>query len=132
MPRIVLRPEAQRAELDVSNRQLLMPLKNGTENARRWLLGKLGAGLSPSDEGYDQDTRRRTLEALIGAPGAIVFGADRVEVTLELPIAPTPHRRLAAALVGLDDANLCTHDGRRVQFRLAERPTRGDIPGGAP
>ena len=66
------------------------------------------------------------------APGAVVFEADRVEVTLELPIAPTPHRRLAAALAALAAADLRTHDGRRVRFRLAERPTRADIPGGAP
>ena len=127
--RRALDPEAERAELTVRNRQLLMPLKNATENARRWLIAELDTALDPSDHPWDQDTRSRTLEALIQAPGRVVFGADKIVVTLDLPLPPMPHRRLAEALRGLDDKQLRSHDERRICFRLAPRPTRRDIPG---
>lgn len=125
--RVQLDPAAQRAELDVRNRQLLLPLKNATENARRWLLGALGEGLSPSAHAWDQATRSRTLDALLKAPGLVRFHPDAVAVTLELPLAPTPHARLTAALVALDDRKLRAPDGRALRVRLAPRPTRDDI-----
>lgn len=126
-----LEPDAQRAELDVRNRQFLLPRKNATDNARRWLLSSLGEGLSPSAHAYDQDTRARTLASLLRAPGAVRFRAKEVEVTLELPLPPLPHQRLAAALLALDGRGLCFADGRPLRFRLAPRPTRADIQGPA-
>lgn len=118
-------PEAQRAELKVRNRQLLLPLKNALENGRRWLLEALGEGLAPTDHAWDQDTRLRTLTALLRAPGRVRLHPDRVEVEVDLPLAPTAHRRLSAALARLDDRGLCFTDGSRaVHFRLAPRPAR--------
>ena len=127
VPHVQLDPAAQRAELDVRNRQLLLPLKNATENARRWLLQALGEGLSPSAHEWDQDTRSRTLDALLKAPGVVRFRAQDVEVTIELPLAPTPHARLTAALVALDARTLRAPDGRALRIRLAPRPTRDDL-----
>jgi hypothetical protein len=128
--RVTIDPEAVRAELDVSNRALLLPLKNATENARRWLLTTLGAALSPSDHGWDQETRARTLAALVRAPGRLRFGSDLVEVEIDLPLPPQPHERLAEALVTLD-GRLRFEDGRAMRVRLAPRPrgsvTRGEV-----
>jgi len=131
VPKVQLDPTAQRAELDVRNRQLLLPLKNATENARRWLLQALGEGLSPSAHAWDQATRSRTLDALLKAPGTVRFRAQEVEVTLELPLAPAPHALLTAALVALDAHTLRTPDGRVLRVRLAPRPTRDDLARGS-
>ena len=125
VPRMTLKPEAVRAELDVSNRALLLPLKNATENARRWLLAALGEKLAPSDHDWDQDTRARTLTALVRAPGRMRFGKDLVEVELDLPLPPMPHARIAEALRALD-GRLCFEDGRALRARLAPRP-RGSV-----
>ncbi len=113
VPRMTLKPEAVWAELDVSNRALLLPLKNTTENARRWLLAELGEKLAPSDHAWDQDTRARTLTALVRAPGRMRFGSDLVEVELDLPLPPTPHVRIAEALRALD-GQLRFEDGRAL------------------
>jgi hypothetical protein len=127
---VTLEPDAQRAHLKTRHRLLLQPLKFAADNARRWLLGTLGTALAPSDKSYDLETTARTLLALVRAPGTVRFEDDKVVVTLELPLPPTPHARLAAALVALDAHTLLCADGRRrVQFRLAPRPTRADIPG---
>ena len=69
------------------------------------------------------------LEALIRAPGTVRFGTDEVQVTLELPLPPQPHARLAQGLVDLDKYGLLFVDGRRrLMFRLAPRPTRQALP----
>lgn len=125
VPRMTIKPEAVRAELDVSNRALLLPLKNATENARRWLLAELGGKLAPSDHEWDQDTRARTLAALVRAPGRMRFGKDLVEVELDLQLPPMPHARLAEALCALD-GRLRFEDGRALRARLAPRP-RGSV-----
>lgn len=125
VPRMTIKPEAVRAELDVSNRALLLPLKNATENARRWLLAELGGKLSPSDHEWDQDTRARTLTALVRAPGRLRFGKDLVEVELDLQLPPMPHARIAEALCALD-GRLRFEDGRALHARLAPRP-RGSV-----
>ena len=125
VPRMTLKPEAVRAELDVSNRALLLPLKSATENARRWLLAELGGKLAPSDHEWDQDTRARTLTALVRAPGRMRFGKDLVEVELDLPLPPMPHARIAEALRALD-GRLRFEDGRALRARLAPRP-RGSV-----
>jgi len=130
VPRVTIDPDAQRAQLKTHHRLLLQPLKFATDNARRWLLGTLGNALAPSDKVYDLETNARTLLALLRAPGTVRFDDEQVTVTLELPLPPTPHQRLAAALAALDSRTLQFADGRRrVQFRLAPRPTRVDIPG---
>jgi hypothetical protein len=109
---------------------LLQPLKFAADNARRWLLGTLGSALAPSDKPYDIEATARTLLALLRAPGTVRFEDDQVTVTLVLPLPPTPHARLGAALTELDSRALLFADGRRrVRFRLAPRPTRADIPG---
>jgi len=125
VPRMTIKPEAVRAELDVSNRALLLPLKNATENARRWLLAELGGRLAPSDHEWDQDTRARTLTALVRAPGRMRFGKDLVEVELDLQLPPMPHARIAEALCALD-GRLRFEDGRALRVRLAPRP-RGSV-----
>jgi hypothetical protein len=125
VPRVTIDPAAVRAELDVINRALLLPLKNATENARRWLLATLGEALAPSDHAWDQETRARTLTALVRAPGRLRFGADLVEVEIDLPLPPQPHERLAEALVTLD-GRLRFEDGRAMRVRLAPRP-RGSV-----
>ena len=118
-------PEARRTSLKVRNRQLLLPLKNALENSRRWLLSALGSALSPTDHAWDQDTRLRTLTALLRAPGTVSFGEEVVEVVLHFPLAPTAHLRLTTALAQLDTQDLRFVDGvRGVRFRLAPRPTR--------
>ena len=128
--RVTLEPEAKRSTLKTRNRMLLTPLKNALDNARRWLLWKLGEALSPSDHEWDQDARNRTLCALIEAPGSVRLAADSVEVTLELPLPPQPHRRLSEGLKSLDALGLHFADGVRVvRFRLAPRPTRANLPG---
>jgi transposase len=130
VPRMTVEPGAQRAHLKTHHRLLLQPLKFATDNARRWLLGALGNALAPSDQPYDIDATARTLLALLRAPGTVRFEDEQVTVTLELPLPPTPHARLGAALVALDSHALLFADGRRrVRFRLAPRPTRADIPG---
>jgi hypothetical protein len=127
--RTTVDPEARRATLDVQSRQLLHPLKNALENARRWLLDHLDEALAPTDHAWDQQTRLRTLTALLRAPGTLRFLPGQVEVTLDFPLPPTPHRRLAAALVRLDDRALRFSDGiRTVRFRLAPRPVRPPTP----
>jgi transposase len=117
-------PEAKRATLKVRHRQLVLPLKNHLENARRWLVAALGASLSPSSHAWDQDARMRTLTALLRSPGTMRFHKDRIDVELDLPLAPTPHLRMSRGLAGLDELGLRASDGRAVRFRLAPRPTR--------
>jgi transposase len=130
VPRVTIEPDAQRAQLKTCHRQLLQPLKFAADNARRWLLGTLGTALAPSDKSYDLEATARTLLALVRAPGTVRFEDEQVVVTLELPLPPTPHARMAAALVALDAHALLFTDGRRrLRFRLAPRPTRADIPG---
>jgi transposase len=130
VPRVTIEPDAQRAHLKTRHRLLLQPLKFAADNARRWLLGTLGTALAPSDKSYDLETTARTLLALLRAPGMVRFEDELVTVTIELPLPPTPHARLAAALEALDAHALMFTDGRRrVRFRLAPRPTRADIPG---
>jgi len=129
VPRHTVKAGAERAELDERNRQLLLPLKNATDNARRWLLARLSSGLSPTAHDYDQDTRARTLDALLKAPGEVRFTPTQVEVTIDLQLAPTAHRRLSEALVALDGSPLRDGNGRRYRFRLARRATRADLPG---
>ena len=72
--------------------------------------------------------------ALLNAPGNVHFSEDLVTVTLDFPLPPTAHGRLAAGLENLDHRSLRFTDGtRRVAFRLAPRPTRAslyDRPGG--
>lgn len=129
VPRVSLDPSAERAELKTRHRVLVTPLKNATDNSRRWLLEHLGAGLSPSDSWWDQDTRNRTLCALLRTGGRVALTSEAVEVTLSLPLPPLPHRRLAEALAALDCHGLRFTDGvRPVRFRLAPRPTRDDLP----
>jgi hypothetical protein len=130
VPRVTIEPDAQRAQLKTRHRMLLQPLKFATDNARRWLLATLGDALAPSDEPYDQETSARTLLALLRAPGTVRFDDDLVTVTVELPLPPTAHARLGAALDALDARGLRFTDGlRSVRFRLAPRPTRATIPG---
>ncbi len=129
VPTHSLDPEAERAWLRVRNRALLLPLKLAADNARRGLLGLLGAALSPSDAEWDESSRTRTLLALIRAPGTLRFSRDEVHVTLTLPLPPTPHARLAQALEALDSHDLRFTDGeRRLRVRLAPRPTRSTLP----
>jgi hypothetical protein len=130
VPRVTIESDAQRAQLKTRHRLLLQPLKFAADNARRWLLGTLGNALAPSDKLYDLETNARTLLALVRAPGKVRFEDEMVTVTIDLPLPPTPHARLAAALAALDSRALLFADGRRqVRFRLAPRPTRADIPG---
>jgi hypothetical protein len=130
VPRVTIEPDAQRATLRTRNRLLLQPLKLTDDNARRLLLGMLGNALAPSDNAYDMTAIARTLLALLCAPGTVRFDDAVVTVTIELPLPPAPHARLAAALVELDSRGLLFTDGRRlVRFRLAPRPTRADVPG---
>jgi transposase len=130
VPRVTIEPDAERAQLKTRHRLLLQPLKFAADNARRWLLGTLGIALAPSDKMYDLEATARTLLALLHAPGVVRFEDEVVSVTLELPLPPTPHARLSAALVALDAHTLLFADGRRrVRFRLAPRPTRAGIPG---
>jgi hypothetical protein len=129
VPRVTIEPDAERAQLRTRNRLLLQPLKLAADNARRWLLATLGHALAPSDKPYDLDATSRTLLALLRAPGTLRFEDELVAVTIDLPLPPTPHARLAAALTHLDSRGLRFTDGRRVRFRLAPRPTRADILG---
>ncbi len=129
VPRVTIEPDAQRAQLKTRHRLLLQPLKFAADNTRRWLLATLGNALAPSDNLYDLETNARTLLALLRAPGTVHFEDELVTVTIALPLPPTPHARLAAALAALDARALLFADGRRsVRFRLAPRPTRADIP----
>ena len=130
VPRVMIEPDAERAQLRTRNRLLLQPLKLAADNARRCLLATLGDALAPSDKPYNLDATSRTLLALLHAPGTARFEDELVTVTIELPLPPTPHARLANALAELDSRGLLFTDGRRrVRFRLAPRPTRADIPG---
>lgn len=130
VPYVTIEPDAQRAQLKTRHRLLLQPLKFAADNTRRWLLATLGNALAPSDKLYDLETNARTLLALLRAPGTVRFEDEQVTVTIDLPLPPTPHARLAAALAALDARTLLFADGRRrVLFRLAPRPTRADIPG---
>jgi hypothetical protein len=132
VPRMAVEPDAQRATLKTKNRLLLQPLKLASDNARRWLLGTLGSALAPTERPDDQNAICRTLLAVLRAPGWVSFGDDLVIVTLDLPLPPTPHKRLADALQALDRHSLRFIDGRRrVQFRLAPRPTRATLPSAA-
>jgi hypothetical protein len=130
VPRVAIEPNAQRAQLKTRHRLLLQPLKFAADNARRWLLGTLGNALAPSDAPHDLESTPRTLLALLRAPGTVRLEDEQVTVTIDLPLPPTPHARLSAALVALDSHMLLFADGRRrVRFRLAPRPTRTAIPG---
>jgi transposase len=129
VPRVTIEPDALRAHLKTRHRLLLQPLKLAADNARRWLIGTLGTALAPTDKPHDASAIARTLLALLRAPGSLRFEDHQVTVTLLLPLPPTPHARLAAALVALDHHTLLFTDGRRrLRFRLAPRPTRRDIP----
>ena len=129
VPRVTVEPDAQRAQPKTRHRLLLQPLKLAADNARRWLIGTLGAALAPTDKPYDASAIARTLLALLRAPGAVRFEDHQVTVTLQMPLPPTPHARLAAALKALDAHALPFTDGRRrLRFRLAPRPSRRDIP----
>jgi len=123
VPRMTIEPDAKRAVLKTTHRLLLQPLKFATENARRWLLDTLGSGLAPTDHD-DEDTLSRTLLALLRAPGTVRFDDDIVHVTLDFPLPPTAHRRIADALQRLDGTLQFTDARRRIAFRLAPRPTR--------
>jgi len=124
VPRQTVDPEARRAMLKVRHRQLVLPLKNHLENGRRWLAAALGASLCPSAHTWDQDTRFRTLTALLRAPGTLRCHRDRIDVELVLPLAPTAHARLSRGLQGLDELDLRASDGRSLRIRLAPRPVR--------
>lgn len=129
VPRVTVEPDAQRAQPKTRHRLLLQPLKLAADNARRWLIGAFGAALAPSDNPYDASAVARTLLALLRAPGAVRFEDHQVTVTLQMPLPPTAHARLAAALKALDAHALPFTDGRRrLRFRLAPRPNRRDIP----
>jgi len=129
VPRSALEPDALRAWLKTRNRALLLPLKLAADNSRRWLLAALGHSLAPTDHDYDQDALPRTLMALLRAPGTVRFEAARVVVTLELPLPPTAHERLATALRSLDARRLRSFgDPRQLVFRLAPRPVRRTLP----
>jgi hypothetical protein len=129
VPHVSVEPDAQRATLKTKNRLLIQPLKLAADNARRWLLATLGSALAPTDQPGDQDALCRTLVALLQAPGSVRFDDEHVVVTIELPLPPTPHARLAAALEELDRHSLRFPDGLRlVHFRLAPRPTRASLP----
>ena len=129
VPRIAIEPDAQRATLKTRHRILLQPLKYAADNARRWLLGMLDSALAPTDHTYDQDAHARTLFALLRAPGTVRFEKDLVTVTLDFPLPPTAHQRIAEALEKLDHPSLKFTDGRRrVVFRLAPRATRDSLP----
>jgi hypothetical protein len=129
VPRNTLEPEALRAWLKTRNRALLNPLKHATDNARRWLLAALGAALAPSDQPEDASAVTRTLLALVRTEGTVRFEHDQVVVTLDLPLPPTPYRRLADGLEALDAHRLRFTDGeRRVVFRLSPRPLRSMLP----
>ncbi|CAN5167280.1 hypothetical protein BH09MYX1_BH09MYX1_65340 [soil metagenome] len=129
VPRVSVDPKAERATLDTTNRVLLQPMKLATDNARRWLLATLHDGLVPTDNPYDADTAARTLDALLHAPGTVRFDDDAVHVTLDLPLAPTAHSRLDAALRAIVDRHFrFTGGGRRLVVRLAPRPTRRTLP----
>jgi len=133
VPRVQLDADAKRAWLKTKNRSLVQPLKYALANSRRWLLAKLGTALAPSDHEFDQSALSRTLEALIRAPGTVRFGHNHVVVTLELPLPPQPHARLAQGLLDLDGSGLLFTDGQRpVLFRLAPRPTRQTLPSSIP
>src|SRR5262249_50223467 len=106
VPRMTIEPDAERAQLRTRNRLLLQPLKLAADNARRWLLATLGSALAPSDNPYDLDATSRTLLALLRAPGTVRFEDELVTVTIELPLPPTPHARLATALAQLDARGL--------------------------
>lgn len=111
------------------NNPVLQPLKYLMANSRRWLLSALGPALAPNDKPWDMTAIGRTLEALIRAPGTVRFDPDQVVVTLELPLPPKPHERLAQGLAELQQHSLRFSDGRRpVAFRLAQRPTRDSLP----
>jgi hypothetical protein len=129
VPRVELEPEAERSWLKTVNRELLAPLKQTMDNARRWLLEALGPALSPSDHEWDHETRARTLLSLLRAPGAVRFSTKEVEVELELPLPPQPHARLAEGLERLCEQELVFNDGaRRLRIRLAARPIRQSLP----
>ena len=122
--RMLLDPDAQRAVLRTRHRLLLQPLKYATDTARRWLLEVLGDALAPSDHADDRDAIARTLLALLQAPGTVRFDQDSVHVTLVMPLPPTPHARINAALRALHEREPRALDGRRLRFELAPRVTR--------
>jgi hypothetical protein len=127
--RVNVEPDAERAHLKTRHRLLLQPLKLAADNTRRWLIGTLGTALAPTDNPYDAAAVARTLLALLHAPGSLRFEDHQITVTLQMPLPPTPHARLAAALEALDAHTLPFTDGcRLLRFRLAPRPSRRDIP----
>ena len=56
VPRVTVEPDAQRAQPKTRHRLLLQPLKLAADNARRWLIGTLGAALAPTDKPYEART----------------------------------------------------------------------------
>lgn len=129
VPRVELKPDAERSWLKTVNRELLLPLKQTLDNARRLVLETLGPALSQSDHEWDDGTRSRTLLSVLRAPGAVRFSSSDVEVKLELPLPPQAHARLNAGLERLSEQGLRFTDGRRrLHFQLAARPSRQSLP----
>jgi len=129
VPRHQIEPRARRAFLATDKRGLLQPLKYAADNARRWLLERLGVALAPSDSVHHATALPRTLEALLRATGSVRFAHDHVAVTIDLQLPPTHHARLDAALRSLDDLRLpFAQDTRPVRFELAPRPCRQTLP----
>ncbi len=122
-------PGAERAWLCTTKRDLVVPLRYLVDNAVRDLVDHLGDSLSATEHEHDASTRARTLMALLQAPGTLRFEKRHVVVTLELPLPPAPHARIARALEGMDELQPRFTDGvRTVRFRLAPRVTCGSIP----
>lgn len=129
VPRHELEPDAMRAFLATDKRGLLQPLKYAADNARRWLLGALGAALAPSDSVHHLTALPRTLDALLHAPGTVRFDEKRIVVVIDLQLPPTHHARLDAALRDLAGLRLpFADDERLVSFELAPRPSRQTLP----
>ncbi|MCB9658388.1 MAG: hypothetical protein R3B40_21275 [Polyangiales bacterium] len=95
----------------------------------RDLVDRLGDALSSNDREHEASTRARTLMALLQAPGTLRFEKRHVVVTIELPLPPAPHARIAHALESMDELQPRFTDGvRTVRFRLAPRVTCSSIP----
>ena len=127
--RCAVEPDAQRAWLCTTKRDLVVPMRYLVDNAVRDLVDRLGDALSSTDREHDASTRARTLMALLQAPGTLRFEKRHVVVTIELPLPPAPHARIAQALEAMDELQPRFTDGvRTVRFRLAPRVTCGSIP----
>ena len=127
--RCAVEPDAQRAWLCTTKRDLVVPLRYLVDNAVRDLVDRLGDSLSATEREHDASTRARTLMALLQAPGTLRFEKRHVVVTIELPLPPAPHARIARALEAIDELQPRFTDGvRTVRFRLAPRVTCGSIP----